>query len=107
VPDDPIGPVFSALADANRRQLLEELARRESATQRELAAGLPVTRQAVGKHLAALEEAGLVEASRRGRNTHYRLTPAALEDALAWMERVGAEWDERLRALRDHLTRAP
>jgi len=103
VPEDAIGPVFSALADGNRRRLLETLARRESATQRELAAELPVTRQAVGKHLAALEEAGLVEASRSGRNTHYRLTPAALADALSWMERVGAEWDERLRALRDHL----
>jgi DNA-binding transcriptional ArsR family regulator len=102
VPADP-GPVFSALSDANRRRLLEALARRDSATQRELAAELPVSRQAVGKHLAALADAGLVEASRSGRNTRYRLTPGALGEAVSWIERVGAEWDARLAALRDHL----
>jgi DNA-binding transcriptional ArsR family regulator len=100
---DRLGPVFAALSDANRRRLIETLAQRESATQRELAAELPVSRQAVSKHLAALEDAGLVETTRSGRNTHYRLTPAALEAAVSWMERVGAEWDDRLAALRDHL----
>ena len=102
MPTDP-GPVFSALSDANRRRLLETLAQRDSATQRELAAELPVSRQAVGKHLAALADAGLIEASRSGRNTRYRLTPGALEEAVTWIERVGAEWDARLAALRDHL----
>jgi DNA-binding transcriptional ArsR family regulator len=101
--DDRIGPVFAALADPSRRQLVEQLARRETATLTELAATLPVTRQAVSKHLAALGEAGLVESTRAGRNTRYRLTPAALGEALSWVERVGGEWDERLRALRDHL----
>ena len=100
---DELGPVFSALSDANRRRLIETLAQRDSATQRELAAELPVSRQAVGKHLAALADAGLVEASRSGRNTRYRLTPAALEGAVSWIERVGSEWDARLAALRDHL----
>ena len=100
--DDP-GPVFSALSDANRRHLVETLARRESATLRELAAELPVSRQAVSKHLAALCDAGLVSSSRSGRHTHFRLTPAALGDAISWVERVGAEWDTRLQALRDHL----
>jgi DNA-binding transcriptional ArsR family regulator len=104
VPDDSLGPVFSALSDANRRRLIETLAQRESATQRELAAGLPVSRQAVSKHLAALAEAGLVETSRAGRNTRYRLTPAALDAAVSWIERVGGEWDARLAALRDHLS---
>jgi len=103
VPRDPLGPVFAALSDPNRRRLIETLAQRDSATQRELAAELPVSRQAVSKHLAALADAGLVEASRSGRNTRYRLTPAALGNALSWIERVGAEWDERLAALRDHL----
>jgi len=98
-----LGPVFSALSDANRRRLIETLAQRESATQRELAAELPVSRQAVGKHLATLADAGLVEASRTGRNTRYRLTPHALGEAVSWIERVGGEWDARLAALRDHL----
>lgn len=105
MPDSPVGPVFSALADQNRRFLLEALADRETATATELAAELPVTRQAVAKHLAALSMAGLVTASRRGRETLYRLTPGPLTDAMAWMERVGAEWDARLSALREHMGR--
>jgi DNA-binding transcriptional ArsR family regulator len=104
---DPLGPVFAALSDPGRRRLIETLARRDWATQRELAAELPVSRQAVSKHLAALAEAGLVETSRRGRNTLYRLTPGALREAVAWIERVGSEWDERLAALREHLSGAP
>jgi len=97
--------VFSALADPTRRHLVEALAGRDSASLTELAAGLPVTRQAVSKHLAALGEAGLVESQRAGRETRYSLTPGPLGDALAWMERIGGRWDERLARLRDHLTR--
>lgn len=99
----PEDSVFSALSDGSRRRLLESLADRESASLTELAAELPVTRQAVSKHLAALSAAGLVEARRSGRETRYRLTPEPLTDALAWMERVGVSWDERLSRLRDHL----
>jgi DNA-binding transcriptional ArsR family regulator len=95
--------VFSALSDGSRRRLLESLAARDSASLTELAAQLPVTRQAVSKHLAALSNAGLVDAHRAGRETRYRLTPEPLVDALAWMEGVGAQWDERLARLREHL----
>jgi DNA-binding transcriptional ArsR family regulator len=94
--------VFAALADPNRRHLLEALAQREaSATQ--LAADLPVTRQAVAKHLAALRDAGLVDARRSGRETLYSLNPGPLDDAVTWIARVGGEWDSRLAALRRHL----
>src|SRR6266576_7241095 len=62
--NDPTGRVFDALADPNRRYVLEALASRETATATELAAELPVTRQAVAKHLVALNEAGLVESQR-------------------------------------------
>ena len=95
--------VFSALSDPSRRHLLETLAGRESASLSELAAGLPVTRQAVSKHLSALGSAGLVEAGRSGRETRYRLTPQPLGEALAWMERIGGQWDARLARLKDHL----
>ena len=88
-PSDHAGPVFSALSDPTRRHVVEALAGRETATATELAAELPVTRQAVAKHLTALSDAGLVEGERRGRETRYRLTPEAMGDALAWMERVG------------------
>ncbi len=101
----PEQAVFAALADRNRRFLVETLATRGTATATQLAAELPVTRQAVAKHLAALGEAGLVDATRAGRETRYQLTPAALTDAIAWMERVGAQWDERLAALRTHVER--
>jgi DNA-binding transcriptional ArsR family regulator len=94
------GPVFSALADPTRRTVVEALATRETATATELAGELPVTRQAVSKHLTALGAAGLVESERRGRETHYRLTPDALGEALEWMEQVGAQWERRLAALR-------
>ena len=97
--------VFSALSDPSRRRLLETLAGRESASLTELAAQLPVTRQAVSKHLTTLGEAGLVESSRAGRETRYRITPQPLGDALAWMERIGGRWDARLVRLSDHLAR--
>lgn len=97
--------VFSALSDPSRRRLLETLAGRESASLTELAAGLPVSRQAVSKHLSALGVAGLVTSARVGRETRYRLTPGALGEAVAWIERVGSQWDERLARLREHLAR--
>src|SRR5438067_13256412 len=95
--------VFSALADPTRRFVVETLAARGDATATELAAELPVTRQAVAKHLAALNEAGLVESRREGRETRYELTPGPLAAAMDWMAGVGAEWDSRLARLRRHL----
>jgi DNA-binding transcriptional ArsR family regulator len=103
-PDAP-GPVFDALADPTRRRLLWMLGERGAASATELARELPVTRQAVVKHLGVLAVAGLATSSRQGREVRYRLTPAPLSDAAAWMARVGAEWDERLAALDRHLAR--
>jgi predicted ArsR family transcriptional regulator len=85
--------------------VLETLAARGSATATELAAELPITRQAVAKHLAALTAAGLVEPTRAGRETRYHLTPGRLGEAASWIERVGTQWDERLAALRDSVVR--
>jgi DNA-binding transcriptional ArsR family regulator len=102
---DLTGRVFDALADPNRRYVLEVLAGRETATATELATELPVTRQAVAKHLAALSDAGLVESRRAGRETRYELTPAPLAEAMDWMASVGAQWDTRLAALSRHLKR--
>ena len=104
---DEVGAVFSALADTNRRRVVGYLAEHETATATELATELPVTRQAVAKHLAALSAAGLVESGRLGRETRYRLTPEPMTAAMAWMASVGAQWDERLRALRTYLESLP
>jgi DNA-binding transcriptional ArsR family regulator len=70
------------------------LSERETATATELTGELPMTRQAVAKHLATLADAGLVESERQGRETRYRLT------------QTGAEWDDRLDALVKHLERS-
>jgi DNA-binding transcriptional ArsR family regulator len=85
--------------------LVEAVAARGSATATELARDLPVTRQAVAKQLGALADAGLVRATRSGRETRYEVTPAPLEDALEWMVAVGGAWDDRLLALRSSLAR--
>ncbi|MBX5443141.1 MAG: helix-turn-helix transcriptional regulator, partial [Solirubrobacteraceae bacterium] len=94
-----VDAVFAALSDPTRRLVLDEVGRRGDATATELAADLPVTRQAVAKHLAVLAQARLVDARRAGRETRYRVTPAPLNDAIGWMARVGGEWDERLARL--------
>jgi DNA-binding transcriptional ArsR family regulator len=97
--------VFAALADPTRREIAKLLAEQGPQTPTELARQLPITRQAVTKHLGALDEAGLVRSSRHGRETRYRLTPRPLEAAALWMAALGAEWDERLEALRGLLGR--
>ena len=101
--DDAAGPVFGALSDPTRRQVLATLAERQSATATELASELPVSRQAVLKHLSALSAAELVTSRRSGREVRYRLTPAPLSDAMSWMAAVGAQWDRRLALLETHL----
>lgn len=90
--------VFGALADPTRRTLLTRVAERP-ATATELAGGLPISRQAIVKHLGALTEAGLLCRERTGREVRYRVTPAPLSDAVSWIAEVGAQWDDRLAAL--------
>jgi DNA-binding transcriptional ArsR family regulator len=98
-----IDNVFAALGDPGRRALVEAVAARGNATATELAAELPVSRQAVSKQLTTLADAGLLHATRAGRETRYEVTPGPLEDAVAWMVDVGAQWDDRLAALRRSL----
>ena len=102
---DQVGPIFFALSDPTRRRVVERLARGEAMTATELASELPITRQAVSKHLSALSEAGLVETERVGRELRFALKPRPMHDAVSWIAEIGAEWDERLAALKDHLAR--
>jgi DNA-binding transcriptional ArsR family regulator len=92
-----------ALADPTRRRVVETLARGGTVTASGLAAQLPMTRQAVAKHLSALRGAELVSVTRVGRETHYKLRPQPLDDAAHWIQMVSAEWGDRLEALRRSL----
>lgn len=99
--------VFHALADPTRREVVRLLAEHGEMTASALARELPVSRQAVAKHLAVLRAAGLAEPQRAGREARYRFTPAPMADAAAWMAATGARWDERLAALRRTLPPSP
>jgi DNA-binding transcriptional ArsR family regulator len=96
---DRTDAVFGALADPTRRSLLVAISHQPSMTATELAAELPITRQAVLKHLTSLADAGLLDRERSGREVHYRVTPEPLSDAVSWMAEVGGQWDERLATL--------
>jgi DNA-binding transcriptional ArsR family regulator len=94
-PDEP-GAVFAALADPTRRRVLALVGERGPMSATDLAAHVTVSRQAVVKHLGVLRAAGLVDASREGRETLYRVTPAPLGEAQQWLADAGARWDRRL-----------
>jgi DNA-binding transcriptional ArsR family regulator len=104
-PEARVDAVFAALADPTRRHLVETLAARPGASATALAAGLPISRQAVSKHLKLLGEAGLVNSRRSGREALFELDARPLADAAAWIGTVGAEWDSRLGRLRGLLER--
>ncbi|MGW0333244.1 ArsR/SmtB family transcription factor [Streptomyces sp. NPDC003011] len=88
--------VLGALADPTRRRLLDLLASQGEATATTLAERLPVSRQAVVKHLAVLDAAGLVTGGRVGREVRYAVRPAALDTTARWMASLAADWDRRL-----------
>jgi DNA-binding transcriptional ArsR family regulator len=104
---DRAGAVFDALSDPTRRALLAAISQERAVTATELASELPISRQAVIKHLNALAGAGLVDRERSGREVRYRVTPEPLSDAVGWMADVGSQWDERLAALKRQLGAGP
>lgn len=91
-----VDSVITALADPTRRELLDLLAAQGEATATTLAERLPVSRQAVVKHLAVLGAAGLVSSSRVGREVRYAVRPAALDATARWMAALASDWDRRL-----------
>jgi DNA-binding transcriptional ArsR family regulator len=99
--------VFTALADPTRRAILAELAAKGPATATDLANRLPITRQAIAKHLTLLAEAGLVTAEPgERRRVRYRLHSAPMQVAQRFLAALARDWDDRLGALTDHLDRA-
>jgi DNA-binding transcriptional ArsR family regulator len=98
--------VFIALADPTRRSILAALASNGPATATDLADRLPITRQAIAKHLALLAEVGLVTAEPgERRRVRYRLRSAPMQVAQQFLAGLARDWDGRLDALRGHLGR--
>ncbi|MDX2969206.1 metalloregulator ArsR/SmtB family transcription factor [Kribbella solani] len=96
--------VFVALADPSRRAILGALAEHGPATATDLADRLPITRQAIAKHLALLAEAGLVLAKPgERRRVRYHLQPAPMQVAQQFLAALARDWDDRLAALKDLL----
>jgi len=98
--------VFVALADPSRRTILAALASGGPATATDLAGRLPITRQAIAKHLVLLAEAGLVTAEPgERRRVRYRLRSAPMQVAQQFLAALARDWDTPLHALKDHLDR--
>jgi DNA-binding transcriptional ArsR family regulator len=88
--------IFAALADPTRRAVFERLTAEGPASASSLAAKLPVSRQAIAKHLAVLDGAGLVTRATAGREVQYTADPEPLADMTDWAARVDAQWKTRL-----------
>ncbi len=92
--------LWSAIGDPTRRRLLDLLLDEGTGTATSLSDHLPVTRQAVAKHLAVLDRAGLVHAHSAGREKQFRVDEAQLARAVAQLTDVGNTWDARLRRIK-------
>jgi len=99
VTPEALVPVFAALGDETRWSILAALGQGDASASA-LAGRLPVTRQAIAKHLAILQEAGLVEPVRVGREVRYRVLGAHLSDTARRLDGIAAEWDRRLAAIK-------
>ena len=96
-------PVFVAVADPTRRALLERLRAGGALSVSALGDGLPMTRQAISKHLGILRASGLVRVRRDGREQLHELDPEPLRAVDDWLRPYAEAWDQRLAALRRHL----
>jgi ArsR family transcriptional regulator, cadmium/lead-responsive transcriptional repressor len=97
---EELDELWAAIGDPTRRRVVDVLLDRGEATATAMAGELPVTRQAVAKHLAVLDRAGLVQARRQGREVRYAIRPQRLVAATRSMAQVAAEWDVRLSAIK-------
>jgi DNA-binding transcriptional ArsR family regulator len=100
-----VAPLFAALGDTTRIELLGRLAEGSRASIARLSAGSGLTRQAVTKHLGVLQRAGLVRSQRAGREHLWELERAGLEEAQAYLELISRQWDAALARLRDFVER--
>jgi DNA-binding transcriptional ArsR family regulator len=92
--------LWSAIADPSRRRVLDLLVRNSEVTASWLAGQVPFSRQAVSKHLAVLEQAGLASHRKQGREVLYRVDSNRLDDATQAMAELARQWDGRLNAIK-------
>jgi DNA-binding transcriptional ArsR family regulator len=92
--------LWSAIGDPTRRRMLDLLLSNGPGTATTLAQQLPVTRQAVAKHLGVLDRVGLVRSTPAGREKRYQIDDAQLARAVAQLEEVGSAWDARLQRIK-------
>lgn len=92
--------LWSAIGDPTRRTMIDLLLAEGPGTATSLSERLPVTRQAVSKHLAVLDRVGLVHAEPAGRERHFQVDEAQLARAAAQLAAVGDTWDTRLRSIK-------
>lgn len=95
---DP-APVFAALGDATRLELVSRLNDGQARSIAQLADGLSLSRQGVTKHLRVLEQAGIVSSSRVGRESHFSYEPDSIDKVRTYLETVSMQWDEALSRL--------
>jgi DNA-binding transcriptional ArsR family regulator len=100
-------PVFAALGDETRLGIVAQLCLSGPASIAGLTSDSGVSRQAVTKHLRILEDAGLVRATRSGRESSWRLLPGGLADAQARLQRISQQWDAALERLRAFVEEDP
>ena len=92
--------LWSAVGDPTRRRMLDLLLAAGSGTSTSLSGELPVSRQAVAKHLAVLERVGLTRVTPSGRERRYQVDEAQLARAVAQLSSVGEAWDARLNRIK-------
>jgi DNA-binding transcriptional ArsR family regulator len=100
--DQRLDALFTALSDRTRRDIMSRLSAGE-ATVKELAEPYAMSMQAVSQHIRVLERSGLISQGRHRQTRPCRLEPAALEDALSWIEESRRTWSDRMDRLETHL----
>ena len=95
--------IFAALGDPTRATIVDWLGEGGTGTATEFAARLPISRQAVSRHLKELKDAGLLVGTKQGREVRYRLQPRELTKMADWLQQRADRWEQTLQRLADHL----
>ena len=102
-----LNKVFTALADPTRRQIVEILSDGRARSVSEITRYFGISRQAVTKHLAVLNDGGILDCERQGRDRYNRLNPEGFDPLRRWFEQYSAFWNDRLTALKQQVEQEP